>query len=98
MTDVHVAPGNPSIEHVATCNSSQDYVQLAESLGADLTVVGPEVPLVAGVVDQFRSRGMAIVGPTAKNAKLEGSKVFAKKIMQIYGIPTAKSRSVSLAE
>jgi phosphoribosylamine--glycine ligase len=95
VTDIHVTPGNPGMENIATCDSSKDYVQLAESLGADLTVVGPEAPLVAGLVDEFRSRGMAIVGPTADNAVLEGSKVFAKKIMEIYGIPTARSRSAS---
>jgi phosphoribosylamine--glycine ligase len=63
---------------------------LAESLGADLTVVGPEVPLVAGVVDRFRERALPIVGPTAENADLEGSKVHSKRFMQRIGVPTAR--------
>ena len=86
------------MEKIATCDSSQDYVQLAESLEADLTVVGPEAPLVAGVVDQFRSRGMAIVGPTAENAVLEGSKVHSKRFMERIGVPTARFAAVSNRE
>jgi phosphoribosylamine--glycine ligase len=62
---------------------------VAESVDADLTVVGPEAPLVAGVVDTFRARGRAIFGPTAEAARLEGSKVFAKNFLQQSGIPTA---------
>ena len=69
---------------------SLDYVQLAEALGVDLTVVGPEAPLVAGVVDQFRARGLPIVGPTAVNAALEGSKIHSKRFMSKLGIPTAR--------
>ena len=76
---------------------AKDYVQLAESLGIDLTVVGPEVPLVAGVVDQFRARGMAIVGPTAENAALEGSKIHSKRFMEKLGIPTARFQTVENA-
>jgi phosphoribosylamine--glycine ligase len=86
---VHAAPGNPGIANVAECHSTENYVQLAERFGVDLTVVGPEVPLVAGVVNQFRARGLAIVGPTAKNAVLEGSKIHSKRFMQKLGIPTA---------
>ena len=58
-------------------------------VGADLTVVGPEVPLVAGVVDAFRARGLRIVGPNAEAARLEGSKIFAKDFLMQSGIPTA---------
>ena len=95
VKEVHVTPGNPGIASVATLHSSQDYVQLAESLGVDLTVVGPEAPLVAGVVDQFRARGMAIVGPTAENAALEGSKVHSKRFMERIGVPTARFATVT---
>lgn len=95
VSDVHVMPGNPGMEKIATCDSSQDYVKLAETLEADLTVVGPEAPLVAGVVDQFRSRGMAIVGPTAENAALEGSKVHSKRFMERIGVPTARFAAVT---
>ena len=84
------APGNPGIAQVGTIFASTEYLALAESLRPDLTVVGPEVPLVAGVVDQFRAHGLAIVGPTQENAQLEGSKIFAKEFMQRTGIPTAR--------
>ena len=94
---VHAAPGNPGIADVAECHNEVDYVQLATDLGIDLTVVGPEVPLVAGVVDQFRARGMAIVGPTAKNAALEGSKIHSKRFMEKLGIPTARFQTVENA-
>jgi phosphoribosylamine--glycine ligase len=94
---VFVAPGNPGIETVGTCEVSTDYVQLAERLAVDLTVVGPEAPLVAGVVDQFRSKGYPIVGPTAENAALEGSKVHSKRFMERVGVPTARFATVSKA-
>jgi phosphoribosylamine--glycine ligase len=94
---VHAAPGNPGIASVAKCHSTSDYVQLAQTFGVDLTVVGPEVPLVQGVVDQFRARGMGIVGPTAKNAALEGSKIHSKRFMQKLGIPTARFQTVENA-
>jgi phosphoribosylamine--glycine ligase len=84
------APGNPGIAQVGTICASTEYLALAESLRPDLTVVGPEVPLVAGVVDQFRANGFAIVGPTQVNAQLEGSKIYAKEFMQRAGIPTAR--------
>ncbi|HEX3163367.1 MAG TPA: phosphoribosylamine--glycine ligase, partial [Pseudolabrys sp.] len=84
------APGNPGIAQVGTIYASTEYLALAESLRPDLTVVGPEVPLVAGVVDQFRAKGLAIVGPTQENAQLEGSKIYAKEFMQRGGIPTAR--------
>ncbi len=66
----------------------------AEAVGADLTVVGPEAPLVAGVVDEFRARGMKIVGPDAEAARLEGSKIFAKNFFVQRGIPTARYETV----
>ena len=64
--------------------------EAAEAIGADLTVVGPEVPLVAGVVDEFRSRGLKIVGPNRAAARLEGSKIFAKNFLTKRKIPTAE--------
>jgi phosphoribosylamine--glycine ligase len=97
VREVHAAPGNPGIAGVGACHSTSDYVQLAEALGVDLTVVGPEVPLVAGVVDQFRARGLAIVGPTAENAALEGSKIHSKRFMEKLGIPTAQFRTIENA-
>jgi phosphoribosylamine--glycine ligase len=91
---VFAAPGNPGIAHVAACLPAGDgspdaYVAIADSVEADLTVVGPEAPLVAGVVDAFRARGRAIFGPTAAAARLEGSKIFAKNFLQQSNIPTA---------
>src|SRR5262249_33408140 len=67
----------------------------ADRIAADLTVVGPEAPLVAGVVDAFRTKGRRIVGPTAAAARLEGSKRFAKEVMIEAGIPTARSVEAS---
>ncbi len=95
---VYAAPGNPGIAELAECHNTSDYVQLARHLAIDLTVVGPEVPLVAGVVDQFRAQGMAIVGPTAANAALEGSKIHSKRFMQKLGIPTARFETITRAE
>jgi phosphoribosylamine---glycine ligase len=98
VKQVHSTPGNPGIAELAECHTTSDYVQLADTLRIDLTVVGPEVPLVAGVVDRFRARGMAIVGPTAENAALEGSKIHSKRFMEKLGIPTARFQTVENAE
>ena len=92
---VHASPGNPGIAQAATCHpcpsgKPEYYLALAQLLQIDLTVVGPEAPLVAGVVDVFRAAGMAIVGPTAAAAQLEGSKAFSKAFMDRAGIPTAR--------
>ena len=89
------APGNPGIAQVATCMATTDYLDAAESVDADLTVVGPEAPLAAGVVDQFRAKNRAIFGPTAAAARLEASKAFAKDFMMRAGIPTARFRMVN---
>ena len=95
---LYAAPGNPGIAKIATCLATSDYLAAAESIDADLTVVGPEAPLAAGVVDQFRAKGRPIVGPTAAAARLEASKVFAKEFMTRAGIPTARFASVDTAE
>ncbi len=91
---VHAAPGNPGIAAVATLHdvdplSGESVADLAESLGADLVVVGPEAPLVAGVADVVRARGIAVFGPSGAAAQLEGSKAFAKEVMEAAGVPTA---------
>ena len=88
--EIFAAPGNPGIAQVATILPSTDYLAVAESVQPDLTIVGPEVPLVAGIVDQFRARRQTIFGPTQENAQLEGSKIYAKEFMQRVGIPTAR--------
>ena len=95
---LYAAPGNPGISEVATCFDSTDYHAIAESVGAELTVVGPEAPLAAGIVDKFRASGRLIVGPTAAAARLEASKAFAKQFMIRAGIPTARFTTVKNAE
>jgi|SRR5579871_533558 len=85
---VFAAPGNAGMG-AACVEAKGSYLEVAEAVRADLTVVGPEAPLVDGVVDQFRAAGRAIVGPTAENARLEGSKIFAKDFFRLHGIPTA---------
>jgi len=88
------APGNPGMAGLGECvaadlNDIAGLATLAERRKADLTVVGPEAPLVAGVADEFTRRGLPVVGPTKAAAELEGSKVFAKEFMKRHGIPTA---------
>ena len=91
---VWCAPGNGGIAQDAECvpvdvKDVTALVKLAESLQPDLTVVGPELPLVLGIVDEFEKRGLPIVGPTKKAAQLEGSKTFAKDFLTRHSIPTA---------
>ncbi|HEX5226481.1 MAG TPA: phosphoribosylamine--glycine ligase, partial [Bryobacteraceae bacterium] len=95
---LYAAPGNPGIAQVAKCLATTDYLAAAESIDADLTVVGPEIPLAAGIVDQFRAKGRRIVGPTAGAARLESSKAFAKEMMLRAGIPTARFAAVKSVE
>jgi phosphoribosylamine--glycine ligase len=93
VSAVYATPGNPGIASLAQClpaaATPDDWLKAADSVGADLTVVGPEAPLVAGVVDAFREAGRAIVGPARGAAQLEGSKIFAKEFMRRAGIPSA---------
>ena len=93
---VYGVPGNAGMAADIGCVSGnildpKEMASLAEYLGADCTVVGPEAPLVAGIVDEFDSRGLGIVGPTRAAAQLEGSKAFAKNFLLECGLPTAKS-------
>ncbi len=95
LTELHAAPGNPGIAALATCHpvASEDgdgLRELARSLGADLVVVGPEAPLVAGVADTLRHVGISVFGPSAAAARIEGSKRFAKDVMAAAGVPTAR--------
>ena len=89
------APGNGGIAAIAECipvdiGNVEEMVALGGRLGPDLTVVGPELPLVNGLADAFRERRWPIVGPSQKAAQLEGSKIFAKEFLQRHGIPTAE--------
>ena len=92
------APGNPGIEEVGTRVRSTDYLAVASEYNVDLTVVGPEAPLVAGVADQFRAASRPIAGPNQQQARLEGSKVYAKQFMEEAGIPTARSVHAATGE
>ncbi|HET7434013.1 MAG TPA: phosphoribosylamine--glycine ligase [Thermoanaerobaculia bacterium] len=96
VRELYAAPGNAGISSVADCVGIgvADIIELAdfaEKLKMDLTIVGPELPLTLGIVDEFQKRGMAIFGPTRLASELEGSKIFSKEFMRKYGIPTAEA-------
>jgi phosphoribosylamine--glycine ligase len=92
---VWAAPGNPGIAAIAECiplesQTPERFLEVANLVQADLTIVGPEAPLVAGIVDVFTAHGKRIFGPTQAAAQLEGSKAYAKEFMDRHGIPTAR--------
>lgn len=94
VEEIYCAPGSDAIGAMAQRVDMQEtdvegLATFAEDAGIDLTIVGPEVPLLAGIVDQFQQRGLLIFGPSQKAAQLEGSKSFAKAFMRRHGIPTA---------
>jgi phosphoribosylamine--glycine ligase len=98
-----VAPGNAGTASLADnvdleASEAEALRDFALSEDLDLTVVGPEKPLVAGLVDQFEEAGLAVVGPSREAARLEGSKAFAKSFMQEHGIPTARHRTFDSSE
>jgi phosphoribosylamine---glycine ligase len=98
--ELHAAPGNPGIARIGACHpvraeDGEGLLGLARELGADLVVIGPEVPLVAGVADQLRQGGIAVFGPSAAAARIEGSKSFAKDVTRAAGVPTAETLSVA---
>lgn len=94
-TQLYCAPGSAAIDEIATripanVNDPNSLASVAELIRADLTVVGPEAPLVTGVAEAFRARGLRLVGPSSAAARLEGSKVFAKEFATRHSIPTAR--------
>ena len=94
LTELHAAPGNPGIAALGQCHpvradDLEAVLGLARALDIDLVVVGPEVPLVAGLADLLRSVGVPVFGPSRAAAAIEGSKTFAKEIMAAAGVPTA---------
>jgi phosphoribosylamine---glycine ligase len=98
VSSIHAAPGNPGISQLAESHAIDpanvgDVVALAANIKADLVVVGPEAPLMAGVADAVRAAGRACFGPSRAAAMIEGSKSFAKEIMSAAGIPTAAART-----
>lgn len=95
LEELYCAPGNPGIAQVAdlvrvSADEIHELGQFAADLKVDLTIVGPELPLTLGIVEDFQRRGLAIFGPRQQAAELEGSKVFSKEFMKRHGIPTAR--------
>ncbi len=100
---LYAAPGNPGIETLASCESIEPtdiegILDLVKRESIDLTVVGPEAPLVAGLVDRLEERGHPAFGPTAAAARIEGSKVWAKELCERHGIPAGRGRAFTDVE
>jgi phosphoribosylamine--glycine ligase len=102
LTELHAAPGNPGIAGLGHCHpvgadDAEGLLMLAQTVSADLVVIGPEAPLVGGVADELRHAGIAVFGPGAEAAAIEGSKSFAKDVMAAAGVPTAAVLSSAAA-
>jgi phosphoribosylamine--glycine ligase len=100
LDELHAAPGNPGIAQLGSCHpvradDGEGLLGLAGSVEADLVVIGPEVPLVAGVADRLRHAGIPVFGPSKAAAQIEGSKRFAKDLMAEVGVPAAEALSVA---
>ena len=100
ISELHAAPGNPGIAPLGHCHpvraeDGESLLGLAGEIGADLVVIGPEGPLVAGVADQLRRAGLRVFGPGADAARIEGSKTFAKDVMAAAAVPTARTMSIA---
>ena len=96
VDELYIAPGNAGTADIATNlpigdTDLEGLAQAARQRGVDLTVVGPEAPLAAGIVDHFQAAGLAIFGPTKSAARIESSKVFAKELMLKHGVPTGRA-------
>ena len=103
VKEIFCAPGNAGTSEIAenipiAADDIEGLLQFALNKEIGLTVVGPEQPLVMGIVDQFEVKGLRIFGPNANAAELEGSKAFSKDIMKKYGLPTAEYEIFSSAE
>lgn len=99
--EIHVAPGSAAMAPLATLHPEysqvddpERMVQLAQEINAELVVIGPEVPLVAGVADALRAEGIAVFGPNKDAAQIEGSKAFAKEVMEAAGVNTARAQQL----
>jgi phosphoribosylamine--glycine ligase len=100
LGELHAAPGNPGISALGQCHpvraeDGEGLLSLCRELGIDLVVVGPEAPLVVGLVDTLRRGGVAVFGPTRAAARIEGSKAFAKDVLESAGVPTARRLAVA---
>ena len=98
--DLHAAPGSPGIARLGECHpiraeDAEGLLALSHSLDVDLVVVGPEAPLVAGLADVLRPAGVAVFGPSAAAAAIEGSKAFAKEVLAAAGVPTAATLPIA---
>ncbi len=94
LESLHAAPGNPGIARIGECHpvraeDAEGLLDLCHTIGIDLAVVGPEAPLVAGLADTLRHAGISVFGPSRAAARIEGSKSFAKEVMEAAGVPTA---------
>jgi len=103
VTDIYCAPGNAGSAEIANnvpiaADQIDQLLEFAETNEIGLTVVGPEQPLVLGIVDRFQEKGLRIFGPTALAAELEGSKAFSKDLMKKYGLPTAEYETFTSRE
>lgn len=101
VAEIHVAPGSAAMAPLATVHPAYSQVdeparmvELAREIAAELVVIGPEVPLVAGVADALRADGIAVFGPNKDAAQIEGSKAFAKEVMEAAGVKTARSHQL----
>jgi phosphoribosylamine--glycine ligase len=97
---LHAAPGNPGIARLGECHpvraeDAEGLLAICRELGIDLVVVGPELPLVAGLADFLRRNGVAVFGPSKAAAQVEGSKSFAKDVLEVAGVPTAARLAVA---
>ena len=102
LDELHAAPGNPGISELGSCHpvladDADGLLALARALSIDLVVVGPEVPLVAGLADHLRHGGVPVFGPSAAAARIEGSKAFAKDVLEAAGVPVAQALPVAKA-
>ena len=102
VNELHAAPGNPGIAGLGSCHpvraeDAEGLLALSRALEIDLVVVGPEVPLVTGVADHLRLGGVAVFGPSRAAAQIEGSKTFAKDVMEAADVPTARTLAVAKA-
>ena len=100
-TEIHAAPGSAAMSALATIHpeysqvdDADRMVELAQNIAADLVIIGPEVPLVAGVADALRAAGIAVFGPSKEAAQIEGSKAFAKDVMEAAGVKTARAEQL----
>ena len=100
LDELHAAPGNPGIAGIGQCHpvrpeDGEGVLSLCREVDIDLVVVGPEAPLVVGLVDTLRRGGVATFGPTRAAARIEGSKAFAKDVLEAAGVPTAQRLAVA---